>query len=116
VLALLGCGVATGCLSQTNADTPDPPASSREVTNPTRTNSKTREFPVVQRSTGETVETQSGLSVTVQNPRLAKAVVVNQHTSPVGMAPDSQFVVADVVADKPSDWSIDQAALAVTPE
>lgn len=37
--------------------------------------------------------------MTVRNPRPRKAVVVDQHTSPVQMAPDLQWVVVDVVTE-----------------
>jgi len=45
------------------------------------------------RSIGEPHDPQSGPTVTVRNPRLRTAVVIDQHTSPVGMTAGSQFVV-----------------------
>jgi hypothetical protein len=56
-------------------------------------------YPTIRRSIGETYETASDVAVTVRNPRLRKAVVVDQHTSPVQMAADLQFVVVDVAVD-----------------
>lgn len=60
-------------------------------------------YPLVERSIGESYDTRSGPSVTVRNPRLRKSVVVDQHTSPVQMAPDRQFVVVDVATEASTD-------------
>lgn len=52
--------------------------------------------PVRRLSIGETATTERGVEVTVGNPRLRKSVVIDQHTSPVGMATDLQWVVVDL--------------------
>lgn len=97
-LAALGSGTAAiaGCIGSDSESR----AGSRQTT---------ERYPVVRRSIGETYETDSGLSVTVRNPRLRKPVVIEQHTNPVLMAPDSQTMVVDVVTDGPIE-SVDRDA------
>mgnify|MGYP000247656758 FL=1 len=54
------------------------------------------DYPLVRQSMGETHDPDEGPTVTVRNPRLRTAVVIDQHTSPVGMTRGRQFVVVDV--------------------
>lgn len=56
-------------------------------------------YPVRRLSIGETATTDGEGSVTVANPRLRKSVVIDQHTSPVGMAADRQWIVVDLASD-----------------
>lgn len=83
-LSSLGGGIAllTGCIGGNETSS--------------KPNGPEQDFPVVTHSIGETFETQSGFSVTVKNPRLAKMVVVDQHTHPVQMAPNLQFILVDM--------------------
>jgi hypothetical protein len=59
----------------------------------------TERYPTVERSVGESHDPRSGPTVTVRNPRLRTAVVIDQHTSPVGMTAGRQFVVVDVESE-----------------
>lgn len=56
-------------------------------------------YPTVERSMGESHDPRSGPTVTVRNPRLRPSVVIDQHTSPVGMTEGQQFVVVDVESE-----------------
>ncbi|WP_338740851.1 hypothetical protein [Haloplanus salilacus] len=63
----------------------------------------TERYPTVERSLGESHDPRSGPTVTVRNPRLRTAVVIDQHTSPVGMTAGRQFVVVDVESADDAD-------------
>lgn len=71
-------------------------------------------YPTVERSVGESHDPQSGPTVTVRNPRLRTAVVIDQHTGPVGMATGRQFVVVDVESEGEAGPSLPHRFRALT--
>lgn len=92
VLALLASGVG-GCLGRSDSAKRTPtgsPATTERSGDPDDV-----AYALVRRSVGESVSVLGG-DVTVENPRVRKAVVVDQHTSPVAMHRGTQFVVVDV--------------------
>jgi hypothetical protein len=92
VLALLASGFG-GCLGRSDG------GEGTQTGTPTTTersgDSGDDAYALVRQSVGESVSVPSG-DVTVENPRVRKAVVVDQHTSPVAMHRGTQFVVVDV--------------------
>jgi hypothetical protein len=87
VVAALGASLAlAGCSTGDQTGSPERESTVEEPS----------EYPVVRHAMGETVTTDSGASVTVANPRVRTSVVVDQHTSPVNMAADIQWLVVDV--------------------
>jgi hypothetical protein len=93
VLALLASGVG-GCLDRSDG------GDGTQTGGPPTTTERSGDggddaYALVRRSVGESVSAPGG-DVTVENPRVRKAVVVDQHTSPVAMHRGTQFVVVDV--------------------
>jgi hypothetical protein len=98
VLSALGCGLAglAGCLGGESDG------------------SDAERYPTVERSLGESHDPRSGPTVTVRNPRLRTAVVIDQHTSPVGMTAGRQFVVVDVESEGDAGPSLPSRFRALT--
>ncbi|WP_152041417.1 hypothetical protein [Salinigranum salinum] len=99
VLAVVAGGLS-GCLGRSDeAETNSPLTSANATANTTPTvvdqGHDEEEYALIRRSVGESVEVVGG-TVTVENPRVRKSVVVDQHTSPVAMHRGVQFVVVDV--------------------
>lgn len=97
LLALLASGVG-GCLGQSDDEAATPTLTSTPTTTTAERDDEPTErgeYALVRRSVGESVSVLGG-DVTVENPRVRKSVVVDQHTSPVAMHRGTQFVVVDV--------------------
>lgn len=77
-------------------------------------NGSTERYPTVEQSIGESHDPRSGPTVTVRNPRLRTAVVIDQHTSPVGMTAGRQFVVVDVESEGDAGPSLSARFRALT--
>lgn len=95
LLAFVGTGLA-GCSGRPpGAETGSPQQPTAATTSTTSDRNGTDHYALVRRVVGESVDVLGG-TVAVENPRVRKSVVVDQHTSPVAMHRGTQFVVVDV--------------------